>query len=276
MVTKEAIRQFWDGHPLMSGETDLPPKSRAFFEFHEQIYRRDVFAGADVPAGFFPFAKGARVLDVGCGPGFWTRELARRGYEVAAVDLTDTAVRLAQRSLALFGLAAEVRQGDAENLPFAAESFDGVVSHGVIHHTPDTARCVAEMARVLRPGGLAVVSVYYRNAILRHRALTRLAAAVLGRMVALPGRGRERLLVSGDPDEIVRMYDGSGNPLGKAFTRAEFRAMFAGAGLHVVDEGRFYIPLRGLGRAGAVLKPLHRTLSRRFGLMQVVVARKDS
>ncbi len=177
MVTKDAIREFWDRHPLMSGETDLPPESRAFFEYHETIYRRDVFAGSDIPAAFFPFTAGARILDVGCGPGFWTRELARRGYDVAAVDLTETAVRIAQRSLALFGLRADVRQGDAENLPFADSSFDGVVSHGVIHHTPDTARCVAEMARVLRPGGLAVVSVYYRNAILRSPCLTRTRGA---------------------------------------------------------------------------------------------------
>lgn len=272
--TKDEVKTFWEQNPLFKGEVDLDPMSRSFFERHEETYRRDVLAGGFADA-FFPFPAGASVLDIGCGPGIWTRELARRGYRTAAVDLTETAVMLTRRSLDLFGLEADVRNGDAENLPFADAAFDGVVSHGVVHHTPDTQRCIIEMARVLKPGGLAVVSVYYRNFVLRSRLLTRLTGMLLGRRVSLPGRGREGMLLSGDPDEIVRLYDGSGNPLGKAYTAAQFERMFTAAGLKACGGFRYYFPRRAFGRLEGMLAPFQRPLARRLGLMYTVVARKE-
>jgi len=273
-TSKDAVRAFWEASPLMIGELPFEPATRDFFLAHEAIYRRDVFPATGFPSGFFPFPRGARVLDIGCGPGIWTRELARRGYATSAIDLTAAAVAITKRSLALFELVADVREGDAESLPFADGSFDGVISHGVIHHTPDTAGCVREIERVLRPGGRAVVSVYYRNLVLRSRLLSRLAGAALGGWVGLPGRGRDDLLRSGDPDEIVRRYDGAANPLGKAFTRTELRAMFDAAGLEVEAMRRFYFPLRAFGRAARLVAPAHRLLAERLGLMVAVTALK--
>ncbi len=272
--SKDEIKAFWESEPLFTGEVAHDPSSREFVLAHERVYNADVFAGRGFPDAFFPFTRGARVLDVGCGPGIWTRELARRGYVTSAVDLTGNAVALARRSLELFELQAEVRQGDAEHLPFADASFDGVVSHGVIHHTPDTERCLIEIARVLRPGGRAVVSVYYRNAILRSQLLSRLAAFALARWIRLPGRDRDDLLASGDADEIVRRYDGARNPLGKAFTDAEFRAMFEQAGLCVTGVSRYYFPRRAFGRFGGLLAPFHAFLAAHFGLMIAIVAEK--
>jgi 2-polyprenyl-3-methyl-5-hydroxy-6-metoxy-1,4-benzoquinol methylase len=274
--TKLDVKSFWEGSPLFSDEVVLDPFTREFVLMHERVYREDVFAGRGFPEEYFPFARGADVLDVGCGPGIWTRELARRGYRTTAIDLTMTAVAIARHSLKLFSLSANVVEGDAENLPFAGGSFDGVVSHGVIHHTPDTANCVREMARVLRPGGFASVSVYYRNFVLRSPFLSRLAGLVLGGWVKLPGRGRGDLLRSGAADEIVRLYDGIGNPLGKAFTKTEFKAMFEQAGLRVIHTSRYYFPRRAFGRFGKVLKPFHPFLAHRMGLMVVIIAQKDA
>lgn len=273
-VSKEAVKDFWERNPLFKGEVDLDPMSREFVERHEHTYRKDVLAG-DFSDVFFPFLPGASVLDVGCGPGIWTRELARRGYRTSAVDLTENAVALARNSLSMFGLTAEVQIGDAENLPFPNETFDGVVSHGVIHHTPNTERCIAEMERVLKPGGVAVVSVYYKNRILRSRTLTRLAALALGGWVALPGRGRGNMLASGDPDEIVRLYDGSGNPLGKSYTADQFEAMFRNVGLSVKGGFRYYFPRRAFGPIAGALAPFQPVLARRFGLMYTVIAHKE-
>jgi 2-polyprenyl-3-methyl-5-hydroxy-6-metoxy-1,4-benzoquinol methylase len=272
--SKADIKVFWESEPLFTGEVPHDPFSREFVRAHEQIYRSDVFAGRGFPDEFFPFAPDARVLDVGCGPGIWTRELARRGYRVSAIDLTSAAVALAKNSLELLGLKADIQEGDAENLPFADASFDGVVSHGVIHHTPDTAKCVREMARILRPGGTAVVSVYYRNLVLRSKLLSRLAALVLSGWVALPGRGREDQLTCGDAKEIVRRYDGARNPLGKAFTAAELRAMFEQSGFRIMRMQRYYFPRRAFGALGRALAPLHAALARRFGLMIALIAQK--
>jgi 2-polyprenyl-3-methyl-5-hydroxy-6-metoxy-1,4-benzoquinol methylase len=273
-ITKDEVRAFWQQNPLMVGELELDPFSRAFFEAHERIYREEMFPGTGFPDSFFPIPAGSRVLDVGCGPGIWTRELARRGYRVSAIDLTAAAVEMTRRSLDLFGLKAEVQQADAENLPFPDGSFDAVVSHGVIHHTPDTERCVAEIARVLHPGGIAVVSVYYRNVVLRSPTLTKLAGVVLGGIVSLPGRGRSNFLRSGDPDEIVRLYDGSGNPLGKAYTNPEFKRMFTNAGLEVLQQRRFYFPSRAFGPARAAVRAIQPALAKYAGLMTAVFARK--
>lgn len=275
-ITKDEVRAFWQQNPLMTGELQIDPFSRAFFEQHERIYREEMFPGTGFPDHFFPIPAGSRVLDVGCGPGIWTRELARRGYDVSAIDLTTAAVEMTRRSLDLFGLKADVQQGDAENLPFADASFDAVVSHGVIHHTPDTERCVAEIARVLRSGGIAVVSVYYRNVVLRSQALTTMAAIVLGGLVSLPGRGRNNFLRSGDPDEIVRLYDGSGNPLGKAYTNPEFKRMFTHAGLEVLQQRRFYFPSRAFGPARPIVRALQPALAKHAGLMTAAFARKPN
>lgn len=55
--------------------------------------------------------------------------------------------------------------GDAENQAFANEAFDIVYSWGVLHHSPDTVRAVAETRRLVRPRGLALVLIYHRHAI---------------------------------------------------------------------------------------------------------------
>jgi SAM-dependent methyltransferase len=275
-VSKQEIRAFWERNPLMTGEVEADPTSLEFFQSHERIYREDVFPRTGFPTSFFPFKPGAVVLDIGCGPGLWTRELARRGYSVHAIDLTDAAVTLTRHSLTLFDLNAVVRRGDAEDLPYADGAFEGVVSHGVIHHTPDTARCVCEIGRVLAPGGIAVVSVYYRNIVLRSPRLTGTIARLIGRWVSLPGRRRESLLHSHDPDEIVRIFDGYENPFGKAFTANEFEAMFARVGLEIRARHRFYFPARAFGSLGRIIRPVQPFLASRFGLMYCVVAEKPA
>jgi hypothetical protein len=58
-----------------------------------------------------------------------------------------------------------------------------------------------------------------------------------------------------NPDEIVRLYDGGGNPLGKAFTTEQFEAMFAAAGMTVSARRRYYFPLRAFGPVAPLMRP---------------------
>jgi SAM-dependent methyltransferase len=270
--TIDDVRRFWNGSPLFVGEGREAPGTREWFDEHERVYVRDCLAGKAPSIFTDDVALDARIVDVGCGPGFWVRYFARRGFtRVVACDLTMAAVELTTRSLHLFGLHAAVNVGNAEALPYVDGSADHVNCQGVLHHTPSPRRAVEEFARVLAPDGTLCISVYYRNWLLRRPWAVRLVAKLFGRFVGLAGRGRESILSSGDADEIVRMYDGQDNPIGRAYTGAEVRRLVSGL-FEVERVERFYFPARAL--AVRVPPRLHRWLSRRLGLMIIVRARK--
>ena len=106
-----------------------------------------------------PAAPGARWIDVACGPGLVARGLAPRVGEVRGVDMTPAMVEVARREAASEGIANAVFSvGDATALEFADAAFDGAVTRFSLHHIPVPGRVVAEMARVVRPGGAVVVA----------------------------------------------------------------------------------------------------------------------
>jgi len=147
-----------------------------------------------------------------------------RGFKnIIAADLTKNALRLTRQRAELFGVVIELKQENAENLSFKENSFDHVTCQGVIHHTPDTKKSVSEIARVLKPGGTASISVYYRNMALRLWPYLRWVGRPLVSMGAgLKGRGRENIFTESNVDEIVRLYDGSDNPIGKSYSKEQF------------------------------------------------------
>ena len=120
-----------------------------------------------VRAGWLGLQAGDRVLDLGAGLGRHAFDAARRGARVVALDLSATdlaAVRSTATAMAEAGETlppagvAGVR-ADARRLPFADGSFDRVVASEVFEHVDDDALAAAEVARVLRPGGVAAVTV---------------------------------------------------------------------------------------------------------------------
>jgi ubiquinone/menaquinone biosynthesis C-methylase UbiE len=110
-----------------------------------------------------PSLRGKRVLEIGCGPGVDSVQLATAGAQLTAVDLTPPAVALTRQHLAVRGLTATVQEANAEQLPFDDGTFDVVYSHGVLHHTVDTQRAVDEVLRVLKPGGRAIIMLYHKH-----------------------------------------------------------------------------------------------------------------
>ncbi|MCW3023105.1 MAG: hypothetical protein JWR30_2427 [Conexibacter sp.] len=100
-----------------------------------------------------PLAPGARLLDAGCGSGRTLDELVRYG-RVSGIDLSPQAVAAAQRRG-----HQDVRVGRVEQLPFADGTFDVVTCLDVIEHTPDDRASLAELRRVVRPGGLLLATV---------------------------------------------------------------------------------------------------------------------
>jgi ubiquinone/menaquinone biosynthesis C-methylase UbiE len=101
-------------------------------------------------------AEGATVLEIGCGRGVGTEIIFRRfgAKRVHAFDLDPEMVGLARRRLSAFPAdRLKLSVGDAAAVEEEDASFDAVFDFGIIHHVPDWRRAVAEVARVLRPGG---------------------------------------------------------------------------------------------------------------------------
>src|SRR5262249_57573588 len=91
-------------------------------------------------------------LAVGCGPGFLPFELAARGHTVTGVDFAPAMIAEARRKAAERGLSVRLEEGDAEQLPFGAGSFDLVVSRHLLWTLPRPEAAIDEWIRVLRPG----------------------------------------------------------------------------------------------------------------------------
>jgi SAM-dependent methyltransferase len=211
---------------------------------------------------------GARVLDLGCGSGRWTRYLAKRAAFVEAADPSEAA-DVAARATAGLANVRVIRAG-LSSLPYALASFDGVASVGVLHHVPDTAEAIRTAAQYVKPGGWLYLYLYYRlegrpwwyraafhaSTALR-RVISRLprvprnlacdAAAVmlyapcialsaLVRRLAPSSRAFEAVPLHyyvGKPWSIVRndARDRFGTPLEQRFSRDEIASMLGAAGL---------------------------------------------
>ena len=112
-------------------------------------------------------APGALVLDAGSGFGRHAFELARQGARVVALDYAADEVTATRNTLEAMVAAGEIAaarfvgvlRGDATRLPFAAASFDAVVTSEVLEHIPDDVGALAELVRILKPGGIFAATV---------------------------------------------------------------------------------------------------------------------
>ncbi len=105
--------------------------------------------------------KKGTLLDVGCGAGFLTNRMAREGFQVTGIDLSQESLKVAERFDAT--KTAKYINADACHLPFADESFDVVTTLDFLEHVPNPADVVKECARVLKPGGVFFYHTFNRN-----------------------------------------------------------------------------------------------------------------
>jgi len=133
------VRQLWT---LFRNEVDDP------WPFYTVLARE---AAADLERRYGPLA-GQRIVDLGSGPGYYTRAFRARGAEVIPVDSSEEELRLA-------GEPPEgAIVGDAGDLPLEDGSVDGAFASNLLEHTPNTPEVIREIERVLRPGGWGYVS----------------------------------------------------------------------------------------------------------------------
>lgn len=114
----------------------------------------DFLAGVYGPPGSEP------VLDAGCGSSTKSIHLARRGYSVAAVDVSEKILEHARHAVIECGLQNRVthQSADLTAMSFSDGAFGRVLCWGVLMHVPDVEKAIAELARVTRPGGTIVLS----------------------------------------------------------------------------------------------------------------------
>lgn len=234
----------------------------------------------------FEQCAGLSVLEAGCGIATDGINFARAGAIYTGVDFSPAAVELARRRFALESRQAQIIQASITELPVADQTQDLVYSNGVIHHLPETERVVAEMHRVLRPGGRALVMVYHRGSLNYHVNIMMIRRALtLG--LFLPGFGELVARATGESQDVLDGHrrllkehgvryltdrqlflsnntDGPGNPLSKVYSREDARRLF-GAFSEVHTSLRFLNLRLYPGGDRLAQTAVAQRLERRFG-----------
>jgi SAM-dependent methyltransferase len=264
---KKAVQDFWEraacGEELYLADTGRQG-------YLEQARSRYALEPYIEPFAAFATARGQKVLEIGVGLGADHQRFAAAGAELSGIDLTARAVAHAQRRLALFDLTSALAQGDAENLSFAAATFDLVYSWGVIHHSPTTQQAVDEVYRVLKAGGVAKIMIYHRRSLVGYMLWVRYALLGMRPWMTLT--------------EVYARYLES--PGTKAYSVAGARGLFAAFSAveirTVLTHGDLLESVAGQRHRGAILsvarriwpRALLRRFAARYGLFMLISATK--
>ena len=116
--------------------------------------------------------QGLDVLDLGCAGGFMAEALAARGAQVIGIDPAADSIAAARAHANAQGLRIGYDVGVGEALPYDSASFDAVVCVDVLEHVADLTKVLAEVARVLRPGGMFLFDTINRNPLARLATIT--------------------------------------------------------------------------------------------------------
>jgi ubiquinone/menaquinone biosynthesis C-methylase UbiE len=259
---KNEVREFWNSDPCgtryLDGNEDFEAHARARYALEPYIPEFAQFASA----------RDLKVLEIGVGMGADYMEWLKAGARASGIDMSAASLEQARRRCESAGYSTDLRVADAEHLPFDDETFDVVYSYGVMHHSPDTRRCLLEAWRVLKPGGEARIMIYH------HPSLT-------GAMLWLRYGALRRKSIR----EVV--YERLESPGTKSFTQAEALSLMEG--FEEVQTRQVFSPgdlllhrpsarfQSSLFRLAWKLYPrgLAKRLCRRWGLFLLIAAKKN-
>lgn len=215
---KEQVQNQWNNNPV--GPQYAKVHRPHTLEWYQEIeaHRYGVYGPWMLDVMEFGQHRGEDLLEIGAGIGTDLSQFARNGANVTDLDLSAGHMAHAKENFALRGLTARFVHHDAERLPFDDNSFDVVYSNGVLHHTPHTRRVVAEIKRVLRPGGKAIIMMYAEDSL--HYWL---------KLVWRMGLDEKRLLSQSMHDlmsEHVEITENDAKPLVKVYGRRRLAELF--------------------------------------------------
>lgn len=166
MKLNDEVRAFWEKEPCGTGETIVGNTTPGTLEWYETVeahrYRVEPFIHSIAQ---FTRYHGKTLLEVGVGAGTDHLQWARAGAICHGVDLTAAAIETTKRRFELYGMRTELKHIDAEKLPYPDAAFDVVYSWGVIHHSEQPQAILAEIHRVLKPGGRFIGMMYGRYSV---------------------------------------------------------------------------------------------------------------
>lgn len=286
---QELVRAYWDGKPCDSELSDHDRLSREYFL---DIERRRYELQPHIPHVLSRIHwRGKRVLEIGTGVGTDARLIINNGGLYTGINIDQGSTEATSRALRVFSLSGRVLRQNATSLDFPDDHFDVVYSFGVLHHIPEAEKAVAEIHRVLKPGGKLLLMVYNRMSInyvieimfVRKAGIWMLSAP--GAIALLQGLGlpREKLerhaALHGtrgrmtDEEWLSRNTDGPDNPYSRVYGAAEAEKLLAAFDIRTNEV--FFFDYRHWGIFGSFLpRPVKEGLGRRWGWHRVVCAEK--
>lgn len=144
MEQLETIRSYWN--------TRADGYSKSVMEEMEDAQKEGTYWKILLDT-YLPKGDNPKVLDLGCGPGFFTMLLGQKDCQMTAFDYSDKMLAQAKQNAASVGVTAEFVQGDAQNLPFEDETFDMIVTRNLTWNLEHPEKAYKEWLRVLKPGG---------------------------------------------------------------------------------------------------------------------------
>jgi len=256
------VKGYWDTHYLYNRELADANPDELFVKI-DAIKRNDA-ERFSISYWEFDRYRDKKVLDIGCGPGWYTVNYALQGAYTYACDLTHTAAMLTLQHLRYNKASAHICEGNAEALPFRDNVFDLVLASGVLHHTPDTLKACKEAYRVLKTGGKAKITLYRKS--LLHQGwmffCTRKAIKLLCREGIM-----KSLLMAKNGDDFIRCYDGIENPVGVGKSKKAWAEVLREAGFFIYKAEVHYFPKRFFPYLERIPDFFHRFLDGAFGTL---------
>ena len=271
VLAQERVREHRGRQPCDSELSAREPASRDFYLDVER--RRYALQPHILECHSWIDWSGKRVLEVGAGIGTDARQLIRAGARYIGLNIDRSSAEGAALALRLFALPGVSLQRDASSLDFSDETFDVVYSFGVLPHIQQVERVVAEIERVLTPGGELLVMLYNRSSIkyvIEIMFLRRLGL----RLLSIPGMIGV-LARLGLPRAKLERHRQLSEPYCKVYGAHEAEKLLSGFEV-VRHEVRFF-DHRHWGMLGGLLPArLRRVVGRRWGWHRILHVRKPA